>query len=56
MNQDTIPQYFQKRIQEDIKILILSANPKETSKFPLDEEIREIKEGLRRSNSVSSFC
>ncbi len=31
------------------KILILSANPRETVKPRLDEERREIKEGLRRS-------
>ncbi|MBD2772427.1 GUN4 domain-containing protein [Iningainema tapete] len=31
------------------KILLLSANPKGTSQLRLDEEMREIKEGLRRS-------
>jgi tetratricopeptide (TPR) repeat protein len=31
------------------RILILSANPFSTSKLRLDEEVREIKEGLRRS-------
>ncbi|MBD2774030.1 AAA-like domain-containing protein [Iningainema tapete] len=31
------------------KILLLSANPRGTSKLRLDEEMREIKEGLRRS-------
>ncbi len=32
------------------KILILSANPKGTAQLRLAEEVREIKEGLRRSN------
>ncbi|NES91528.1 CHAT domain-containing protein [Okeania sp. SIO2B9] len=37
------------------KILILSANPKSTSYLRLDEEMREIKEGLRRSPSRDLF-
>lgn len=37
------------------KILILSANPKGTSKLRLDEEKREIKEGLRRAKQRSQF-
>ena len=37
------------------KILILSANPKRTSPLRLDEEIREIKEGLKRSQSRDLF-
>lgn len=37
------------------KILILSANPKGTSKLRLDEEMREIKEGLRRSQQRDEF-
>ncbi|NEP43958.1 MAG: CHAT domain-containing protein, partial [Okeania sp. SIO2H7] len=37
------------------KILILSANPKSTSSLRLDEEMREIKEGLRRSPSRDLF-
>jgi hypothetical protein len=32
------------------KILILAANPLETAHLRLDEEMREIEEGLRRSN------
>ena len=32
------------------KILILAANPLETARLRLDEEMREIEEGLRRSN------
>jgi hypothetical protein len=31
------------------KILILAANPKQTSRLRLDEEVRDIKEGLRLS-------
>lgn len=37
------------------KILILSANPKSTSSLRLDEEMREIKEGLRRSPARDLF-
>ncbi len=37
------------------KILILSANPKGTPKLRLDEEMREIKEGLRRAKQRSQF-
>ncbi|MDJ0567969.1 MAG: AAA-like domain-containing protein [Pleurocapsa sp. MO_192.B19] len=37
------------------KILILSANPKGTSQLRLDEEVREIKEGLRRSKRCEQF-
>lgn len=37
------------------KILILSANPKTTRKLRLDEEIREIKEGLQRAKYRSKF-
>lgn len=37
------------------KILILSANPKRTSPLRLDEEMREIKEGLKRSQSRDLF-
>lgn len=33
------------------KILILTANPKNTSRLRLDEEVREIQEGLQRSRS-----
>jgi len=33
------------------KILILSANPKDTGRLRLDEEVREIKEALRRSKN-----
>lgn len=36
-------------------ILILSANPKDTARLRLDEEIRGIKEGLRRSNHREDF-
>ena len=37
------------------KILLLSANPKGTSKLRLDEEVREIEEGLRRAKQRSHF-
>lgn len=37
------------------KILLLSANPRGTSQLRLDEEIREIKEGLRRSNNREHY-
>ena len=37
------------------KILILSANPKGTTQLRLDEEVREIKEGLRRAKHGGQF-
>jgi hypothetical protein len=37
------------------KILILTANPVETTKLRLDEEVREIQEGLQRSRRRESF-
>ena len=37
------------------KILILSANPRGTSKLRLDEEKREIREGLRRSKQRDQY-
>lgn len=37
------------------KILILAANPKTTGRLRLDEEIREIKEGLKRAKYGSQF-
>lgn len=37
------------------KILILSANPQGTAKLRLDEEVREIEEGLRRSKLREHF-
>ncbi|MBD2232601.1 CHAT domain-containing protein [Phormidium tenue] len=37
------------------KILIVSANPKNTSRLRLDEEVREIEEGLRRSKLWEQF-
>jgi hypothetical protein len=36
-------------------ILILAANPKETTPLRLDEEVREIEEGLRRSEHRGAF-
>lgn len=38
------------------KILILSANPKKTSPLRLDQEMREIDEGLRRSKKRDQFA
>lgn len=37
------------------KILILSANPKNTQALRLDEEVREIEDGLRQSKKRSEF-
>ena len=37
------------------KILILAANPKDTTRLRLDEEVREIKEGLRLSKKRDLF-
>lgn len=37
------------------KILILAANPKTTPRLRLDEEVREIDEGLRRSKYRDQF-
>jgi hypothetical protein len=37
------------------KILILSANPKDTSKLRLDEEVREIQAALKRANNRFEF-
>ena len=37
------------------KILILTANPKDSDKLRLDEEVREIQEGLQRSHSRDQF-
>ena len=37
------------------KVLILAANPKDTTKLRLDEEVREIEEGLRRSKERDQF-
>ena len=36
-------------------ILILAANPKGTTSLRLDEEVREIEEGLRRAQQRSAF-
>ena len=37
------------------RILILSANPKNTNSLRLDEEIRAIDEGLKRSRDRDQF-
>ncbi|WP_245246358.1 CHAT domain-containing protein [Nostoc sp. ATCC 53789] len=36
-------------------ILLIAANPKNTSQLRLDEEVREIDEGLRRANKREQF-
>ena len=36
-------------------ILLLAANPRQTSQLRLDEEVREIDEGLRRANKREQF-
>lgn len=38
------------------KILVLAANPKNTGRLRLDEEVREIQEGLNRSKHRDQFC
>jgi hypothetical protein len=40
---------------ETKRILILAANPQNTSRLRLDEEVREIEEGLRRSQYRDTF-
>ena len=37
------------------KILILAANPKDTSRLRLDEEVREIENGLQRAQHRENF-
>ncbi|WP_417908519.1 hypothetical protein [Candidatus Electronema sp. PJ] len=37
-------------------ILILSANPKDTARLRLDEEVREIENGLRLSRNRQKIC
>ncbi|WP_460201325.1 CHAT domain-containing protein [Scytonema sp. NUACC21] len=37
------------------KILILAANPKQTVRLRLDEELRDIKEGLQRAHNRKNF-
>ncbi|MFN6472344.1 MAG: hypothetical protein RMY36_022115 [Nostoc sp. SerVER01] len=42
-------------MNEVTEILILSANPKNTNRLRLDEEVREIEEGLQRSRNREQF-
>jgi CHAT domain-containing protein len=42
-------------MKKKTNILIVSANPKDTSKLRLDEEAREIEEGLQRSQRRGQF-
>jgi hypothetical protein len=49
-NQDKSQMYSDRRT-----ILILSANPKGTNSLRLSEEVREIKEGLKRSRYRDFF-
>ncbi|WP_414588041.1 hypothetical protein [Scytonema sp. PCC 10023] len=37
------------------KILIVAANPKQTSRLRLDEEVRDIQEGLERTRQRDKF-
>lgn len=41
--------------EQTIKILVLAANPKDTTPLRLDEEVREIGEGLRRARHREQF-
>ena len=50
-----LPERNVKPINGVKKILILSANPKNTPRLRLDEEVREIEEGLRRSKYRDCF-
>jgi len=45
----------EKKMETVKEILILASNPKTTPKFRLDEEVREIQEGLQRSKHRSQF-
>ena len=45
----------EKESQDKKKILILAANPNTTTRLRLDEEVREIEEGLRRSKYRDRF-
>jgi hypothetical protein len=58
-NVKPVSEPYPERIVEPInpvkKILILSANPKTTHRRRLDEEVREIEEGLRRSKYRDCF-
>ncbi len=42
-------------MSQNTKILILAANPKDTRPLRLDEEVREIEEGLRRAKKRDQF-
>lgn len=60
LNQQQSPKQQQKikkqdKTQEIKTILVLAANPQDTSKLRLEEEIREIEEGLRRANHRDRF-
>lgn len=55
LNQQPSKQKQEIQTQDTKTILILAANPKDTSKLRLEEEIREIDEGLRRANHRDKF-
>jgi|GEM_PF-2270905 len=42
-------------MRETVKILVLAANPKDTTPLRLDEEVREIDAGLRRNRTSTSY-
>ncbi|WP_235006846.1 CHAT domain-containing protein [Calothrix rhizosoleniae] len=58
LNQQQPSEYQQQLVKDssDVKtILILAANPQNTSRLRLEEEIREIDEALRRANKRDQF-
>lgn len=42
-------------MKKKTRILILAANPKDSTRLRLDEEIRDIKEGIQRSKFRDQF-
>ncbi|PPK18672.1 hypothetical protein CV015_01675, partial [Staphylococcus haemolyticus] len=52
---DSVPEEPAKVQSPPQKILILAANPKQTSRLRLNEEVRDIKEGLRLSQQRDKF-
>lgn len=54
-NESTVNESAASEGQSERKILILAANPKGTKPLRLDEEVREIYEGLRRAHKSDQF-
>jgi hypothetical protein len=46
-----MPPYFLQVIKTMKKVLMLSTNPKNTSRLRLDQEAREIQAALKRANN-----